>query len=107
MTFLLNLVEAEYQAGNYAGALQALDLLAKQKDLPTPSWYIRASCYDKLGQPAQALDAYQRFLQLNTDQNSDMYFAAAARARELAREAAREEKEVTPCVDRVTHGDSY
>lgn len=83
---LANLVEAEYQAGNYAGALQALDLLAKQKVLPAPSWYIRASCYDKLGQPVQALDAYQRFLQLNTDQNSDMYFAAAARARELARE---------------------
>lgn len=83
---LANLIEAEYQAGNYAAALQALDLLAKQKDLPAPSWYIRASCYDKLGQPVQALDAYQRFLQLNTDQNSDMYFAAAARARELARE---------------------
>lgn len=89
---LVNLVEAEYQAGNYAGALQALDLLAKQKDLPAPSWYIRASCYDKLGQPAQALDAYQRFLQLNTDQNSDMYFAAAARARELAREVHEKKK---------------
>ena len=89
---LTELVEAEYQAGNYAGALQALDLLAKQKDLPAPSWYIRASCYDKLGQPAQALDAYQRFLQLNTDQNSDMYFAAAARARELAREVHDKKK---------------
>ncbi|MFZ0981147.1 MAG: tetratricopeptide repeat protein [Candidatus Acidiferrales bacterium] len=89
---LANLVEAEYQAGNYAGALQALDLLAKQKDLPTPSWYIRASCYDKLGQLAQALDAYQRFLQLNTDQNSDMYFATAARARELARELHEKKK---------------
>jgi tetratricopeptide (TPR) repeat protein len=83
---LTELVGAEYQAGDYAGALQGLDLLAKQRDLPAPSWYIRASCYDKLGQPVQALDAYQRFLQLNTDQNSDMYFAAAARARELARE---------------------
>jgi Flp pilus assembly protein TadD len=89
---LVNLVEAEYQAGNYAAALQALDLLAKQKDLPAPSWYIRASCYDKLGQSAQALDAYQRFLQLNTDQNSDMYFAAASRARELAREVHEKKK---------------
>jgi tetratricopeptide (TPR) repeat protein len=60
--------------------------------LPAPSWYIRASCYDKLGQPAQALDAYQRFLQLNTDQNSDMYFAAASRARELAREVHEKKK---------------
>jgi Flp pilus assembly protein TadD len=89
---LANLVTAEYQGGNYAGALQALDLLAKQKDLPAPSWFIRASCYDKLGQPAQALDAYRRFLQLNTDQNSDMYFASAARARELARELGDKKK---------------
>jgi tetratricopeptide (TPR) repeat protein len=89
---LANLVTAEYQGGDYAGALQALDLLAKQKDLPAGSWYIRASCYDKLGQPAQALDAYQRFLQLNTDENSDMYFASAARARELARELQDKKK---------------
>jgi tetratricopeptide (TPR) repeat protein len=89
---LANLVTAEYQGGNYAGALQALDLLAKQKDLPATSWFIRASCYDKLGQPAQALDAYQRFLQLNTDQNSDMYFASAARARELTRELGDKKK---------------
>jgi tetratricopeptide (TPR) repeat protein len=89
---LANLVTAEYQGGDYAGALQALDLLAKRKDLPAGSWYIRASCYDKLGQPAQALDAYQRFLQLNTDENSDMYFASAARARELTRELQDKKK---------------
>ena len=89
---LANLVTASYQSGNYAGALQALDLLAKQKDLPAESWFIRASCYDKLGQPAPALDAYQRFLQLNTDQNSDMYFAAASRARELSRELGDKKK---------------
>ena len=89
---LANLITASYQGGNYAGALQALDLLAKQKDLPASSWFIRASCYDKLGQPAPALDAYQRFLQLNTDQNSDMYFAAAERARELTRELGDKKK---------------
>jgi len=89
---LVELTEAEYQAGDYPGALQALDLLAKQKDLPASSWYIRASCYDKLGQPVQALDAYQRFLQLNTDQNSDMYFASAVRVRELTRELQDKKK---------------
>jgi len=92
LDILANLVTASYQGGNYAGALQALDLLAKQKDLPAPSWFIRASCYDKLGQPVPALDAYQHFLQLNTDQNSDMYFAAASRARELKREIGDKKK---------------
>jgi tetratricopeptide (TPR) repeat protein len=89
---LANLITAEYQGGNYAGALQALDLLAKQKDLPASSWFIRASCYDKLGQPIQALDAYEHFLQVNTDQNSDMYFAAASRARELKRAVGNKKK---------------
>jgi hypothetical protein len=35
---------------------------------------------------APALDAYQKFLQLNKDETSDMYFEAAARSRTLARE---------------------
>ena len=47
---------------------------------------MRASCYDKLGQLMQALDAYKMFLQMNKDENSDMYFAATARARALPRE---------------------
>ncbi len=47
---------------------------------------MRAVCYDNLGQAAQALDAYQKFLKLNTDQNSDMYFVSTERVRVLIRE---------------------
>ena len=47
---------------------------------------MRAACYDNLGEATDALDAYQRFLQLNKDENSDMYFFATARSRVLARE---------------------
>ncbi|HXO04276.1 MAG TPA: tetratricopeptide repeat protein [Candidatus Sulfotelmatobacter sp.] len=80
------LVTAEYLNKNYAGALKALDLLSQRKTLPMGSWFIRATCYDKLGQPAQALDAYKKFLELNTDLNNDMYFEASARVRTLTRE---------------------
>jgi superkiller protein 3 len=83
---LNDLVAAEYLNKNYSAALSGLDILAKHEDLPFGSWFIRATCYDKLGQPAPALDAYQKFLQLNKDQNSDMYFEASARVRTLTRE---------------------
>ncbi len=83
---LVDLIAVEYQVKNYSTTLQLLDALAKQKDLPPESWYIRASCHDNLGQPFDALEAYRKFLDLNKDQNSDMYFAATERARVLARE---------------------
>jgi Flp pilus assembly protein TadD len=83
---LSDLVAAEYLNKNYAAALSGLDVLAQHETLPLGSWFIRAICYDKLGQVAPALDAYQKFLQLNKDETSDMYFEAAARSRTLARE---------------------
>ncbi len=83
---LEDLVVAQYSSGNYAAALDGLDLLSQRTSLSAGAWFIRAACYDKLGQKSQALDAYKKFLDLNKDQNSDMYFEAAARARTLARE---------------------
>ncbi|MDE3110490.1 MAG: tetratricopeptide repeat protein, partial [Acidobacteriota bacterium] len=83
---LADLVLAEYNTTNYAAALQVLDALSKRAPLPPESWFIRGACYDKLNQPAQALDAYRHFLQLNTNENSDMYFEASSRVRALARE---------------------
>jgi Flp pilus assembly protein TadD len=81
-----DLVTAGYLSKNYVAALHGLDILAQRETLPLGSWFIRATCYDKLGQPAPALEAYQKFLQLNKDENSDMYFEATARARTLTRE---------------------
>jgi tetratricopeptide (TPR) repeat protein len=83
---LAQLIEAEYLNKNYAQALAALDELSKRQELPAASWYLRATCYDKLGQVPQALDAYQKFLQLNKDENSDMYFVSTSRVRTLTRE---------------------
>jgi hypothetical protein len=41
---------------------------------------------------APALDAYQKFLALNKDQNNDMYFEATARVRFLARDLKEKKK---------------
>ena len=83
---LADAIEAEYLNKNYREALAALDALAKREELPLGSWFMRAACYDNLGEAAEALDAYQKFLQLNKDENSDMYFIATARSRVLTRE---------------------
>jgi tetratricopeptide (TPR) repeat protein len=81
-----DLIAAHYLNKNYPAALEGLDLLSSRQDLPLGTLFIRATCYDKLGQPAQALDAYKKFLSLNKDETSDMYFEATARARFLTRE---------------------
>jgi superkiller protein 3 len=86
------LVDAEYGAKNYAQAIAALDELSHRQQLPLGSWYVRAVCYDNLGQAPQALDAYQKFLQLNKDENSDMYFVSTARVRVLTRELQNKKK---------------
>ncbi|MGH9683606.1 MAG: tetratricopeptide repeat protein [Candidatus Acidiferrales bacterium] len=81
-----DLVTAQYLNKNYSGALQGLDLLSRRQELPAGSWFIRATCYDRLGDTVHALDAYKMFLQLNKNENNDMYFEASARARTLTRE---------------------
>ena len=86
------IVAAEYLGKNYEVALKALDLLSKRETLPVGTVFIRADCYDKLGQAAAALDAYQEFLRLNKDQNNDMYFVAAERVRILTRELKEKKK---------------
>lgn len=83
---LTQVIEAQYLNQNYAAALAGLDELAKREGLPLGSLYLRATCYDKLGQIQEALDAYQKFLQLNKDLNSDMYFVSTSRVRALTRE---------------------
>lgn len=83
---LTDLVLAEYLSKNYPAALHGLDVLSQHQTLPLASVFVRATCYDKLGQKPEALAAYQKFLEQNKDENSDMYFEAAARARTLARE---------------------
>lgn len=83
---LAQVIQAEYLNNNYAQALAGLDVLSNRQQLPAASWYVRATCYDKLGQIQPALDAYKKFLELNKDENSDMYFVSTSRVRTLTRE---------------------
>jgi len=80
---LRDLVAAEYLDKDYPGALAAMNALEQREAPKTGAWFVRATCYDRMGQTAVALAAYQKFLALNTDKNSNEYFEAAARARFL------------------------
>lgn len=89
---LRDLLASNYLGGNYPAALELLDLLAKRETLSNGSWFVRASCYDKLGKTQEALDAYRKFLELNAGQSNDQYFIAASRVRTLERELKEKKK---------------
>ena len=74
-----------FLAGNYPAALGVLDEIAKMEQPSAGAWFIRAICYDKLNQPKPALEAYQKFLQLDQDKNPDQVWQAQQRSKALQR----------------------
>lgn len=80
LVYWKDLSSALYLAGNYPGTLAALDVIAKAEKPSAGTWFIRALCYDKLQQTQPALDAYQRFLELDQDKNPDQVWQAQQRS---------------------------
>jgi Flp pilus assembly protein TadD len=69
-----------YLAGNYPGTLSVLDAIAKVEKPSAGTWFIRALCYDKLQHTQPALDAYQKFLELDQGKNPDQVWQAQQRS---------------------------
>jgi Flp pilus assembly protein TadD len=74
-----------FLGGNYPATLATLDELAKMEPPGAGTWFIRAICYDKLRQTKPALEAYQKFLQLDQDKNPDQVWQAQQRSKVLQR----------------------
>ena len=74
-----------FLGGNYPAALATLDEIAKMEQPGAGVWFIRAICYDKLNQPKLALQAYQKFLELDQDKNPDQVWQAKERSKVLQR----------------------
>jgi len=74
-----------FLGGNYPAALATLDEIAKMEQPGAGVWFIRAICYDKLNQPKPALEAYQKFLELDRDKNPDQVWQAKERSKVLQR----------------------
>ncbi len=74
-----------FLGGNYPAALATLDEIAKMEQPGAGVWFVRAICYDKLNEPKLALEAYQKFLQLDQDKNPDQVWQARERSKVLQR----------------------
>ena len=80
LTYWKDLSSTFYLAGNYPGTLAVLNAVAKVEKPSAGTWFIRALCYDKLQQTQPALDAYQKFLELDQDKNPDQVWQAQQRS---------------------------
>jgi tetratricopeptide (TPR) repeat protein len=74
-----------FLGGKYVAALGTLDEIAKVEQPAAGTWFVRALCYDKLKQPKPALEAYQKFLDLDRDKNPDQVWQAQQRSKVLRR----------------------
>lgn len=74
-----------YLAKNCPAALEALERLAQLETPNAGSWFVRATCCDKLGRAAEAIEAYQKFLDADQSRNQSQELQAQARMRILKR----------------------
>jgi Flp pilus assembly protein TadD len=74
-----------YLSKNYGATLAVLDRVDKFETPGAGSWFIRALCYDNLKQPAPALEAYQKFLEMDQNRNPDQVWQAQQRSKVLKR----------------------
>jgi Flp pilus assembly protein TadD len=74
-----------YLSKNYAATIGILDRIDKFETPGAGSWFIRALCYDNLRQPKPALEAYQKFLDLDQNKNPDQVWQAQERSKVLRR----------------------
>ncbi|HUI54889.1 MAG TPA: tetratricopeptide repeat protein [Bryobacteraceae bacterium] len=70
-----------YLAGDYDGALPALERAQQLGDDTPGTWFLRAIMLDSRKQLKPALEAYQRFLALSQGKNPNQEFQARQRAR--------------------------
>ncbi len=89
---LRDLVSVCYLAEKYQAALDLLDVLARRETPHAFSWFVRATCYDKLQRKAEALAAYEKFLALDQGQNESHALQARQRIRLLTRELQQQKR---------------
>jgi superkiller protein 3 len=89
---LRELANALFLNEDYASALGAMDSLAKMEPPNAGAWFVRAICYDKLSRAVEAIDAYQKFLDLDHEQHDNQNIEARHRMAALQRELKQDPK---------------
>ena len=83
LAYWKDLSTSYYLSGDCPATLATLDQIAKMETPGAGPWFVRALCYDKLNQPKPALEAYQKFLSLDQEQNADQVWQAQERSKVL------------------------
>lgn len=83
---LRDLASVYYLAEKYDAALSVMDRIEQREPPRAFSWFIRATCYDKLLRKAEAVAAYEQFLALDDGREPSRGIQARARVRTLKRE---------------------
>ncbi|HET6145069.1 MAG TPA: tetratricopeptide repeat protein [Candidatus Acidoferrales bacterium] len=89
---LRDLADAFFLNDNYGQALDAMDRLAELEPPKPGSWFVRAICYDKLSRKAEAIQAYEKFLELDNAQHNTQDFQARHRIPVLQKELGQSKK---------------
>lgn len=84
-----DLISAYYLEGNCPAALAALDEVERKEAPGAGALFVRATCYDKLEQAAAAIDAYQKFLDVDKGQNANQVWQAQQRIAVLRKRLAK------------------
>ena len=75
-----------YLEKRYAEAIPFIQALLRAPGAPAGLYFIVATCFDHLRARPEALEAYDRYLDLSHDQNPDQEWQARQRAKLLRRE---------------------
>ncbi len=87
-----DIVNALFLSEDYAGTIAAMDRVAKLENPKLLSWFVRAICYDKLSKKPEAIELYQKFLDLDNGQNETQDFQARRRIYTLQSELGQAPK---------------
>jgi superkiller protein 3 len=87
-----DMVNALFLSEDYAGTISAMDRVAKLENPKPLSWFVRAICYDKLSKKPEAIELYQKFLDLDNGQNETQDFQARRRIYTLQSELGQAPK---------------
>lgn len=74
-----------YLEKRYADTIPLLQARTREPDPPVEAFFLLATCYDHLRDNREALAAYERYIELAQDKNSDQVWQAQQRAKLLRR----------------------
>jgi len=86
---LRDLAATYYLAENYPAALQVQDAILKREPATAYFWFVRATCFDKLGAKPQALEAYEKFVAMDQGRSDKQDFQARERMKVIRKELER------------------